>query len=140
MLFNHLVKISRIKLFYSRLKNNEYCFVTLKNDKIIGYVWVTKMPDKNLDGFEVILFKEEMCLHNLYILPGYRREGIATTLVLYVINYLNQFGCKYLIALVDKENVASLKLFKKLQAKETERIPYKFIFLKGYFLHKGLNI
>ncbi|MFW9963953.1 MAG: GNAT family N-acetyltransferase [Candidatus Sifarchaeia archaeon] len=56
------------------------------------------------------------------VLPGYRRRGIALTLIKEVLNTLREFGCEYAVVGTPAANVSAIRLYEKAGFKLACRI------------------
>ncbi|QIQ21577.1 GNAT family N-acetyltransferase [Zophobihabitans entericus] len=82
-----------------------------ETDKVIGYCCLEKMALGIIDDIEV----------SVVIASEYWNKGYATEAVTAVINYaFNQRGIRRLIAVVNKDNIVSQRLFKKIGFIEEE--------------------
>ena len=75
-------------------RNPNTCFVAIKDSKIVGVILTGH------DGHRAII--HHMCVH-----PNYRRQGIASNLVLLAEKALKQEGINKIFGLVFKDNDAA---------------------------------
>jgi ribosomal protein S18 acetylase RimI-like enzyme len=63
-------------------------------------------------------------INRIAVLPEYRREGVASTLISKAEEFLKKKGAKVIAALIDKSNNPSRKLFEKHGYNVNEEITY----------------
>lgn len=88
-------------------------FIVIKNDKIIGMIL-----GKIVNTLSIIKFKKRGYISNLYILPKYRRKGIAKKLVRELIEWFKSHNIKNLRLEVYSKNKPALNIYDKLGFKE----------------------
>lgn len=67
--------------------------------------------------------------HSIYVNPDFRRQGIASKLLLEIIDLAKKNGYKTIVAGIDGDNQGSIDLHKKLGFKysgKIEKVGYKF--------------
>ena len=90
-------------------KRNNYIFVAVKNDEVIGFIeFFIKKNDK---CFKI---KQYGYLNSAVTLNGYRKGGIARKLYLTAAKFLKLKGIKYIKTNVYKSNKVALKAWKKI--------------------------
>ncbi|MCK4245471.1 MAG: GNAT family N-acetyltransferase [Candidatus Omnitrophica bacterium] len=88
-------------------------FIAVKNDKIIGMVL-----GKIVNTLSIIKFEKRGYISNLYILPRYRRKGIAKKLVRELIEWFRANNIKSLRLEVYSKNKPALNIYHKSGFKE----------------------
>ena len=88
-------------------------FIAIKNDKIVGMIL-----GKIINTLSIIKFKKRGYISNLYILPKYRRKGIAKKLVRELIEWFKENNIKNLRLEVYSKNKPALNIYNKLRFKE----------------------
>ncbi|MUK90755.1 GNAT family N-acetyltransferase [Ornithinibacillus sp. L9] len=65
---------------FLHMVNDEHHFIAVgvKNEKMVGYGWIQDY------GFHLRMGKKTTRLHDLYVLPEYRNEGVASELFLFL--------------------------------------------------------
>ena len=88
-------------------------FIAIENDKIIGMIL-----GKIIDTLSIAKFKKRGYISNLYILPKYRRKGIAKKMVEELIKWFKENNIKNLRLEVYSKNKPALNIYHKLRFKE----------------------
>jgi ribosomal-protein-alanine N-acetyltransferase len=111
--FSDLHEISEIERYSFTTAWSLNAFVEeLKNPRSIGFVAIV---DKLILGYifgQIII--DEAHILDLAVRPGYRRKGIATALVKYILEVFSSYGCKDVFLEVRRSNIAAIKLYEKL--------------------------
>ena len=122
-----------------RLEKGDTCILALYNGKLIGYVWI--MYDLlEISKFNLIsLSKNRGSFYNIFILKELRGKRIANSLDYYINDMLRKSGKRYIVILVDKDNIASIKNRERAGYKKIGYInQFRFFGLKYDYLDKKL--
>lgn len=104
LLFPHWKRSSVQKKLNATSQGKDKRFVAFSNSKVVAHIRVVSGKS---------IHKHRAQLLSLVVIPQMRRKGIATKLVEFVIKSLS--GKKSLLILeVDENNLAAIKLYKKL--------------------------
>lgn len=105
-----IADLADMKRFYKMFKGGSVVFVALMSDQPIGYSWISGKIDPSENRVQAPLRPGDACIHDLFISPEYRSQGIGRMFYAYRLQYLHEHGYRRLIAVVLKENISSLKV------------------------------
>lgn len=92
------------KMFEEEIKNGDF-YVVVENERILGYL-----------GFTMVC--NEASLVNFAIHPSYRRKGIGTKILRYLINIAKEKKGKKIFLEVRKSNISAISFYKKHKFRE----------------------
>ena len=116
-LFREIIDIKKydINRKKSNANNKKYLIEDLKK-RSIKYIICKKGDDAIAYisfGYSTI-YKSEGGIHELYVLPKERKQGIANQLIEMAMNWLKQKNCTNIDLYVDINNKLAYKIYKKL--------------------------
>jgi len=88
-------------------------FIALQNDQPVGYGWISQMVDRSVHGVQPPLRPGDVCLHDLFVSPAHRRQGIGQMLIAHRLRFLRDNGYRRAIIAVKKDNIPSLEANRK---------------------------
>ncbi|MCG3109921.1 Mycothiol acetyltransferase [Metallosphaera sp. J1] len=101
------------------LRSEDSLVVVAEEDgKVIGAVRV------RLERREYYVPEKMAVIEEIYVMPGYRREGVGERLVDFVISELSRKGAKSIMARFPAKNIIAVSFYKKRGFRE---IHYEFI-------------
>jgi hypothetical protein len=90
-------------------------FIAIQNDIPVGCCWASeKMPSSLFPGVRLPLEQGDICVHTLFVSQLNRRQRIGEALASYRLCFLQKQHYKRAIATVDKDNLAALKVDRKI--------------------------
>ena len=124
--------------FSKRLINERICTLAFYQNSIAAYAWATHAIEFEIDNVELKLRPNEAYIDDLYTFPSYRRRGIQAALHIHQLQNLRNHGFTSSVAIVATDNISSQKLFKKMGYIEADRLSFRRILLKRFYLyHNG---
>ncbi|MFQ6052234.1 MAG: ribosomal protein S18-alanine N-acetyltransferase [Candidatus Hydrothermarchaeota archaeon] len=106
---------SSYALEYMVSKYPHGCWVAVLDNEVVGY------------SIHVLEYRDRAHLLKLAVDPAWRRKGIATTLVLHIIEELKSLNVRSLKLEVRESNLAARILYKSLGFVETRKIPRYYL-------------
>jgi ribosomal protein S18 acetylase RimI-like enzyme len=105
-----------IARFYKLIENGSTAFAAYHNDQVVGYCWASGRIDQSVNRVQAALRLRpgDAYTHDLFISPSYRGRGLGRSLLSHCLRYLGKCGYKRTVAAVQKDNIPSLKLTKKI--------------------------
>lgn len=113
-----------VKNFYSQFVNKEDSCIAIaknQNQEIVGYCFAFVENNGNVYNEKIVQ------LDALFVKSEYRNNGIAQKLIDFVTNWSKNKGAKYIELKVCSENENAIKLYDKLEFKESKKILLKKI-------------
>lgn len=96
--------------------NNHYSLSTiqddLQNDKVVVFLY--EKNDKIVGYISIYYFLDEANLQKVAVLENERRNGVATELIEYSIEYLKEHKVKSFYLEVNEHNLIAIKVYEKL--------------------------
>lgn len=92
-----------------------FVIVELDTQQIAGYA--------DYSSFRSIVGFKQTVEHSIFIDPAYARRGLGLTLLTYLIEHARSHHVHVMVAAIDHENLASIKLHEKLGFKHTGYMP-----------------
>lgn len=96
--------------------NNHYSLSTiqddLQNDKVVVFLY--EKNDKVVGYISIYYFLDEANLQKVAVLENERRNGVATELIEYSIEYLKEHKVKSFYLEVNEHNLIAIKVYEKL--------------------------
>lgn len=114
----------RVKRVAKKMQAGEICFVAVKGERAIAYVFAGLAGTPSTRDAHLQLRPEDAYLWAGYTLPQYRRQGVVKAVNLSLCRYLQEKGYQNVILLVDDHNVASLGHCYKMGYRVTDRVTY----------------
>lgn len=96
------------------------CFKLVQDSKIVALCLSMNIPP-------------EMEILSICVLPEFRRQGLAKSLLLFLINYAEQHDIESIFLEVSVENTSAIKLYESVGF-------HKIGIRKGYYRHANRNI
>ncbi len=128
---------SELAYFRERLAHGRICFLGFYQDDVAAYGWLTDEVVFEIDNLQLRLGLGDAYVDDIYTLPAYRRQGIASTGALRRLQFLKERGFKRSVSIVRLDNAPALKMNKKLGYKEADRLTFRRILLKrDYHYHE----
>lgn len=113
--------------FYEMDAQGSSCFFALHQDRVAGYTWTSIKNNLAANRVQPPLQAGEALIHDIFVAPEFRRQGIAEALLTYQMNVLFSQGFIRALTGVDLDNKASLRLQEKLGAERLTTMTYKRI-------------
>ncbi len=110
-------------------------FLALKNKKkIVCYQWLQlKQIYSMILALTLSIPNTTAYLSALYTVPEYRGKGLASSLIALILKYLQEHRYQKAFVLIEPDNTASKRAYKKFGFKEYQTILHRrFLFLKYY--------
>jgi len=104
---------NNMERFYRMFDNGSIGFIAFQNDQAVGCAWISQKIDPSMIRVQVPLRPGDACVHNLFVSPTHRGQGIGQALVSHRLQFLREHGYKRAIAAVLKDNIPALKVDKK---------------------------
>lgn len=100
------------------LTNSDYIFIVKQNNKIIAYMAISKLTEKELDRkfetyMEEPILENSILIKHLVVKKEYRRQKIATQLLKYIKEYSSKNGIKSIYLWTTPDNTIALNLYEK---------------------------
>ncbi|MEB6342300.1 GNAT family N-acetyltransferase [Mammaliicoccus sciuri] len=111
----------RHKWFNTKVENNQPVIVYEVDGQVAGFATYGSFRDWPAYQYTIE--------HSIYVNPDFRRQGIASKLLLEIIDLAKKNGYKTIVAGIDGDNQGSIDLHKKLGFKysgKIEKVGYKF--------------
>jgi GNAT superfamily N-acetyltransferase len=101
------------RIFRERFRRGQTCIISFHQEKAVGYLWMTDIPesDKRL-GLTITPDAEESYGFDLYVLPEYRRELVGFDLVSRWLTHARSSGKRRAIGVVASQNQPMLIMTK----------------------------
>ncbi len=112
----------------SKIDKGDLLFVHERDGKKVYFVWI-EQKKISIDCFAFNLPEDVAYLANEYTLDEYRGKGIAKEVRAQIFQYLKERGIRYLILVINPENIAASRLNKSCGFKEYQLLRYKCLFL-----------
>jgi len=136
--FRGLVLPSEIRRLARRLAHGRYCFLALDGESLAAYCWATTQVELNVDGLEIRLQPGDVYGDDAHTVPTYRRQGIQTALLLYRLKYMKNLGCRRVVAIVERSNVSSQQMVRKLGYQEVDSLSFRrILWRRTCYYHQG---
>jgi len=84
--------------------NTGFCFVAERNDQVIGFIF----------AYETLPFRGKVHIHHIAIALGYQNQGIGMLLYKKLIEKAKKKHIKKIIARINLDNPASIRLHEKI--------------------------
>jgi GNAT superfamily N-acetyltransferase len=123
--FQGLVPPSEMRHFACRLAHGRYCFLAFHGGNLAAYCWATTRVEFDVDNLEIRLQPGDVYADDAYTVPAYRRQRIQTALHVYRLEYMKRLGCRRVVAIVDKNNVNSQRIVRKLGYEEVDSLCFR---------------
>lgn len=104
-----LVDLVDLSRFYRMFERGSHAFIAWQNDQPVGYAWASQVVDRSVHGVQPPLRAGDACLHDLYVSPTHRRQGIGQALIVHRLQFLRDRGCQRAIIAVERDNVPAMK-------------------------------
>jgi len=99
--------------FYRLLDHGSIAFIASQDSRPVGYCWISEEIDMRVHRVQPPLSPGDAYVHDLFVAPTHRRQGIGGALVSHRLRFLRDHGCERVIAIVLKDNVPALKVDSK---------------------------
>lgn len=99
--------------FHKMLDHGSIAFIAYLDKQSAGYCWISEEIDPGVNRVQPPLRPGDACVHDLFVSPTYRRQGIGHALVSHRLRYLSDHGYSRAIAAVRKDNIPALKVDEK---------------------------
>jgi GNAT superfamily N-acetyltransferase len=99
--------------FYRMFEHGSIAFIALHNEMPVGCCWISAEIDRRANRVQPPLRPGDACVHDLFVSPEYRSEGIGRTLIAHRLRFLREHGYKRAIGAVLKDNAPALKVNQK---------------------------
>lgn len=106
---NSMVHPADLARFYSLFDRGSTAFVAFQNSEAVGYGWISPAIDPAVHRVPAPLCPGDACLHDLFVSPAHRRQGIGLALISHRLRFLHDHGYRRAIAVVRKDNLPSLR-------------------------------
>ena len=98
---------------YKMFAGGSFAFIAWQDGQLVGWIWASDQIDQNLNRSHTPLCAGDVCLHDLFVLPAYRRRGIGQRLVADRLQFLRERGYKRSVVSIAKDNIPSVTAVKK---------------------------
>jgi GNAT superfamily N-acetyltransferase len=99
--------------FYKMFDNGSIAFIAWQNGQVAGYCWISDEIDRSVNRVQPPLSTGDACVHDWFVAPAYRSQGLGKTLVAHRLRFLRERGYRRALAVVLKDNAPALKVDKK---------------------------
>lgn len=108
-----------------RIKRNHRCFIGIKDNEIIGYIWFA-IADFFAEEIKrrILLRKDEGILYDWYVSPSQRGKGVGLEILSRVIILLRKEGYQRIFILTRSYNTPSRKAIEKIKGKVKTQITF----------------
>lgn len=96
------------------LKKGRICLMALKDEQVVAYTWFTPETNPTIEHLYIPLTQYDVYLFAVNTPPAFRRQGYQFILQQRMLQILYEQGYKRVLTLVQADNAASVRLFKKL--------------------------
>jgi GNAT superfamily N-acetyltransferase len=87
--------------------------IALRGGQAVGYGWISHRIDRRTNRLQPPLRPGDACLHDLFVSPAHRGQGIAQALVARRLQFLREEGYKRSIIAVAQGNAPALRVAEK---------------------------
>jgi GNAT superfamily N-acetyltransferase len=108
-----MTDLADLERFYRMFDRGSVAFIAFQNDQAVGYGWISQVMHRSVHRVPPPLRPGDACLHDLFVSPAHRGQGIGHALISYRLRFLHDHGYKRAITVVRKDNTPSLKANKK---------------------------
>ena len=122
-----------------RLKKGDSCVLALNNSRIIGYVWII-YDNLEISKMNFIsLSKNRASTYNSFVLKEFRGKKVRNLMDNYIYEMLRKAGKRYLVCVIEKDNIASQKTRERAGYKKIWHInEFRFFGLRYDYIDKNL--
>lgn len=99
--------------FYQMFDRGSIVFIACQDGQIAGCCWVSERVDQNVNRVQPPLQPGDACVHDLFVSPAYRSQGIGRALISQRLKFLQELGYKRAIGAVLKGNAPAFKINEK---------------------------
>lgn len=110
---NQIVNPVDMARFYEMFDRGSIVFAAFQSGYVVGCCWISDEADWSVNRVQPPLRSGDACVHDLFVSPSYRSQGIGRVLVSHRLRYLCEHGYKRAIGAVRKGNVPAFKINKK---------------------------
>jgi GNAT superfamily N-acetyltransferase len=107
---SQIANVADMARFYRMFDGGSIAFIASQNDHPVGYCWISKEVDRGVNPVQPPLRPGDACVHDLFVSPAHRGQGIGQALVSHRLRFLREHGYKRAIAAVLKDNIPALKV------------------------------
>ena len=98
--------------FYKLYEAGSHALIATNHGQIAGYCWASQGVDGSVNRVQAALpsYPGDAYVHDLFVSPTHRRQGVGQALLIHCLEYLHKSGYKRALAAVAKDNIPSLTL------------------------------
>jgi GNAT superfamily N-acetyltransferase len=105
---------NNMERFHRMFDNGSIGFIAFQNDQAVGCAWTSQKIDPTMIRVQVPLRPGDACVHNLFVSPTHRGQGIGQALVSQRLRFLREHGYERAVAAVLKDNIPALRVDEKM--------------------------
>jgi GNAT superfamily N-acetyltransferase len=110
-----------------RLERGHTGFLALHQGQMIGYAWACTEVHRSLERVQLTLVPDDVLCVDAYTVPAFRGKGVQTALALARFRLFGGLGYQRAIAYIERRNVPSLAVWRKLGGQEIGEIEFRRI-------------
>jgi GNAT superfamily N-acetyltransferase len=104
-----IADVADIARFHHMFKRGSIMFIAFQHEIPVGYCWISAEIDRTANRIQPPLHPGEACVHDLFVAPAYRNQGIGQALISHRLQFLQKHGYQRAIVAVLKGNTPALK-------------------------------
>lgn len=101
--------------FYKMFDHGSIAFIAFQNGQSVGCCWISQEVDRRVNRVQFPLGPGDACVHDLFVSPAHRGQGLGKSLILHRLRFLREHGYRRALGVVLKDNVPALKINKKAE-------------------------
>ena len=103
-----------INWLHKVFSNGGFGIIAYQKGRPVGCCWASHNTPPSLFTVRIPLNAGDIYVHTLFVSQMNRGQKIGDALAVYILRFLKERGFKQAVAIVEKDNVAGLKLHKKI--------------------------
>ena len=123
----HIHRPSEARACARRLERGHTGLLTLYQGQMTGYAWACTEVNPSLERVQLTLAPDDVLCVDAYTAPAFRGKGVQTALALARCRLFSGLGYQRAVAYIERRNVPSLAVWRKLGGQEIGEIEFQRI-------------